>query len=250
MSAAGIASVGLSLDGLKETHDRIRGWPGLFDRVLVGIEMVQEKGMRCAVLTTVNRLNLAELPAIFTLLRSVGIQQWQVQPIFPLGRAHGADELQLSQQDYMKLGDIMEPLCSSSQDNGLKIELADSFGYFGDCDNRTAPWRGGPAGLAACGIASDGKIKGCLSLPDDFVEGDLREQDFWDIWFHPDSFAFNRAFGPEKLGVHCRDCDQADLCKGGCSAMSLGSTGAFHNDPYCFYGIRNGRKKTAVAGCL
>ncbi len=244
MRDVGIVSVGLSLDGLEPTHDRIRGHPGLYRRVLGGMEQVQKAGLRCAVLTTVNNLNLDELPAMYALLQAQGIAQWQVQPIFPLGRASGATELELSPQRYMQMGETVQRLRAAGEADGLKVELADSYGYLSEFDTREVPWQGCPAGLVACGIASDGKIKGCLSLPDDLVEDDLRQQDFWDIWFAPDAFAYNRRFCAEDLGPYCAGCEGAEVCKGGCSAMSIGGTGAFHNDPYCFSGIR--RRRAAV----
>jgi hypothetical protein len=37
------------------------------------------------------------------------------------------------------------------------------------------------SGLVSAGITSDGKLKGCLSLPDEFIEGDLRTRSLWDI---------------------------------------------------------------------
>jgi hypothetical protein len=83
------------------------------------------------------------------------------------------------------------------------------------------------------------KKNGCLSLPDNIVEGDLRQRDLWNIWFDPDSFAYTRQFSRIKLGSNWRSYDKAELCHGGCSAMSYGVTGDFHNDPYCFYRIRN-----------
>jgi len=120
----------------------------------------------------------------------------------------------------------------------MKILPGDSYGYYTNLDTRIPPWRGCPAGLFSCGITSDGKIKGCLSLPDELTEGDLRRDDLWDIWFHPDSFAYTRRFTTESLGPHCVACTKAEQCQGGCSAMSYGSTGRFHNDPYCFHSLR------------
>jgi hypothetical protein len=52
----------------------------------------------------------------------------------------------------------------------------DSFGNLTEVDTREPP-RGCSAGLTACGITSDGKIKGCLSLPDELAQGDLTQKD-------------------------------------------------------------------------
>ena len=238
MKEVGIAAVGVSLDGLEATHDYIRGYNGLFHCVLTGIDRVLNAGLPLTVLTTVNALNLNELPSLFELLRSLGVSRWQIQPIFPLGRVSEAAELQLTEQAYMQLGNFVQHWGPEAEKTGLEILPSDSFGYFTERDTREPPWRGCPAGLYACGITSDGKIKGCLSLPDEVIEGDLRQHDLWDIWFHPDSFAYTRQFSTEELGPACHSCDKAEQCHGGCSAMSYGSTESFHNDPYCFYGIR------------
>lgn len=238
MKDAGIAGVGVSLDGLDATHDYIRGRAGLFRRILTGIDLVLNADLPITVITTVNALNLNELPSIFEILRSLGVDQWQIQPIFPLGRAHESPELRLQEEVYMNLGTFIEQWGPKAEDVGLEIRPGDSFGYFTEVDTREPPWRGCPAGLLSCGITSDGKIKGCLSLPDEILEGDLRQRDLWDIWFDDDSFAYTRRFSVEELGPVCQSCDNAELCKGGCSAMSYGSTGRFHNDPYCFYAIR------------
>ena len=111
---------------------------------------------------------------------------------------------------------------------------ADGVGYFTDLDTRDIPWEGCGAGIATCGITSTGKVKGCLSLPDEFVEGDLRERDLWDIWFDDGAFAYNRQFSIADLGRNCAGCERGEQCRGGCCVMSFAATEQFHNDPYCF----------------
>jgi len=239
MKAAGIAGVGVSLDGLEDTHNYIRGHKDLFRQVLVGIDRVLNAGLPLTVITTVNALNLNELPSLLALLLSIGVNRWQIQPIFPLGRSNDTAELKLTEQAYMRLGTFVRHWGPKAAEAGLEILPGDSFGYFTEFDTREPPWRGCPAGLVSCGITSDGKIKGCLSLPDEVIEGDLRQHDLWDIWFHPESFTYTRQFSKEELGSACHSCDKAEQCRGGCSAMSYGSKRCFRNDPYCFYGIRN-----------
>jgi len=90
-------------DGLEATHDYIRGHKGLFRRVLTGIKLVLNADIPLTLITTVNALNIRELSSLFALLRSLGVSSWQIQPIFPLGRANDAAELELTQQSYMDL---------------------------------------------------------------------------------------------------------------------------------------------------
>lgn len=239
MKDVGIGAVGISLDGLEATHDRIRGHEGLFKRVMAGMERVMAAGIPLSVLTAVNALNVHELPSVFALLQSLGINTWQVQPLLPLGRATDNPELDLTEEIYLELAAFVQESLPKAKQAGFALEPADGIGYCVEwLDVGDQRWGGCPAGMAACGITSDGKVKGCLSMPSEPVEGDLRKQSFWSIWFSPDSFAYNRNFSPDDLGPACHGCDMGSRCKGGCSSMSYGSTGRFHNDPYCLLAIQ------------
>lgn len=234
---SGISSVGISLDGLEKTHNYIRNDKNLFKMVFKSIDTLIESDIPITVITAVNMLNVNELNHLFKLLNSVGIDAWQIQPLFPLGRTDELPELKLTIEGYLEMDRYIKENMAITDEDDLKIILADSYGYFAGGPDTKLSWRGCNAGIVSCGITSDGKVKGCLSLPDEFTEGDLRQDDLWDIWFHPDSFSYNRQFSEEDLGNYCHNCDMWIQCQGGCSAMSYGATGRFHNDPYCMYRI-------------
>lgn len=235
---SGISSVGISLDGLEGTHDYIRDSKNLFNNILKGLATLIKFDVPVTVITVVNMLNVKELDSIFELLKSIGVNSWQIQPVFPLGRVSELPQLKLTETGYTDMDEFIKEKLSVSAKDNPKIILADSYGYFTEFHNTELTWQGCNAGIVGCGITSDGKIKGCLSLPDEFVEGDLRKNDLWDIWFHPDSFSYTRQFSREDLGNYCQNCDKSEQCMGGCSAMSYGATKSFHNDPYCFYRIQ------------
>jgi len=245
MQQAGIAGIGISLDGLEKTHDTLRSYPGLFHQIMNGIHLLQEAEIPTRIVTTVNALNIGELPSLLDLLIRLGIREWQVQPVLKLGRVREETGLQLSLADYERLGSFVRDSFSRAGDAGLAIIPADGYGYFTDNEVRDRFWKGCPAGRYSCGITSDGRVKGCLSLPDDYTEGDLRRRDLWDIWFDPTLFSYTRGFTWKDLGPHCTSCEKGEECKGGCSSMSIGYTGIFHNDPYCFYAIQSEKKKGA-----
>jgi len=235
----GLAGMGISLDGLAQTHDRIRCKPGIYDHIQRYIPEILSAGIPLTIITTANAQNLAELPGLLAMLVKEGVRFWQIQPFFPLGRGKVNDWLRLSEDDYLKLGEFVNKWSGWAAERGMDILPADSYGYFGQYDKRDPAWQGCSAGLYACGITSDGKIKGCLSMPDNLVEGDLREHELWDIWFDPQAFSYNRSFTCADLGGNCSGCDLGAQCKGGCSAMSVGCTDGFHNDPMCFYRLEN-----------
>lgn len=235
---AGISKVGMSLDGLEQTHDRIRGRRGSFEHVIRCIKMVMEAKLPFIVITTVNALNIHELPAILRLLQSLGVRCWRLQPVIPTGRVKNSRELGTDAQWITELVRFIRYWKPRAKKNGTRIICGDGLEFI-DENVIKKPWRGCPAGIISCDIMSDGRVKGCSSMPDELVEGDLRKKDLWDIWFHPDSFAYNRRFSPDKLGPNCMSCDKAAECLGGCSACSYAATGSFHNNPYCFYRNNN-----------
>lgn len=238
LSDLGIATVGVSIDGLEETHDRIREKPGLFRKIISGIEAALDAGIPVAAITAVNHLNVNELPSLQNFLRDLGIKHWQVQPTFALGRAK-TGSLNLSESTFLEIGKFVHAGITSCSDKCIGMVPADGVGYYTELDTRDPSWKGCAAGRASCGITSNGDVKGCLSMPDHLVEGNLRDHDLWSIWFAEDSFAYNRKFTPDDLGEFCKGCEFGEECLGGCAVMSHSSTGEFHNDPYCFHRILN-----------
>jgi len=66
--AAGIAYVGVSLDGIRETNDYFRGRRGAFDLALRGIRNCVAAGQKVGLRLTLTRHNYRDLPRIFELI--------------------------------------------------------------------------------------------------------------------------------------------------------------------------------------
>lgn len=234
LTKAGVVGIGVSIDGCEATHDHIRGRKGMYKEILANTKAAIDAGLDITVITTANTLNIGELKDLREILAQIGVSRWQVQPIFKLGRTRNTGGLALNPTEYKILGIFGRSCLQEENTQGMEILFGDSYGYYTQFDTREPEWGGCPAGLLSCGITSNGMIKGCLSLPDNFVEGDLRKNDLWDIWFNPESFRYNRSFTTADMGENCRDCQKAEQCRGGCTAMSYGYTEKLHNDPLCF----------------
>ncbi len=67
MKALGCRKYQLSLDGLRETHDRFRKH-GSFDATLAAIKTIREAGMHCAVMSTISAANIDEIPKLIDII--------------------------------------------------------------------------------------------------------------------------------------------------------------------------------------
>lgn len=236
LKQCGISAAGISLDGIENTHDYIRRSKGAFASVMNTIKLLQDAELPFNVITTVNARNIGELEELHEKLARAGVKNWRLQTIIPMGRVKEEPELRISENDLKQLGLFIKEKKSKENTDSLKIICSDGLQYVVPSVN---PWLGCGAGIVTCGITADGKVKGCLSMPDELIEGDLRNTSLWETWFHPDSFAYNRKFAENDLGSNCLTCDKGKECKGGCSTSSYVSTNAFHNDPFCFKRINN-----------
>ena len=69
---SGLASVSVSVDGLKETHEALRKIKGCHDKTLQGIDLLRDKGIHTNLYFVVTGVNVLELPAVYQLAQEKG----------------------------------------------------------------------------------------------------------------------------------------------------------------------------------
>ena len=105
---AGMTAVTVSLDGLEGSHDWMRGMPGSYKRVLRAIDLfARDPRINGDVVTCVNKRNLAELPQIYELLKGMGLKQWRLFTIIPIGRAASDPDMHLTDAEFVSLMDFI-----------------------------------------------------------------------------------------------------------------------------------------------
>ena len=72
-----VQEVQISLDGMKDGHEAIRG-RGSFQKALKAIEHLQESGIRVSVATMIHKKNMGEFDSLASLLESRDIKEWNV----------------------------------------------------------------------------------------------------------------------------------------------------------------------------
>lgn len=234
----GCRGIGVSLDGATPaTHDTIRGREGSWVRALGALDTVASlpglDGNR-TILTSVNRLNLRELPALADLLESrfAGFR-WQLNLTSAEAKRMPAEMRLLPEQ----IDEVAAFIDDRRRCGGrLRVSGAHDLGYcLDDRDLHDYKFDGCPAGRVNVGVQSDGKVKGCLALDESFAVGDVRERPLREIWQDEAAMAPHRAFTVAQLGPHCADCVWGSRCKGGCLAYSTAHTGTAHNHPHCLW---------------
>ena len=231
----GLTSVGISFDGTEKTHNYIRQRDDSFARATGAMRLMKEMGQSFSAISQVSNINIDELDEMRQILIDVGCKTWRIQMTTVTGRMQ--KDLVLNIDNYPKLIDKMIEFKNS---NSITVDVGENIGYFG-CKG-TELWDGMPyfgcfAGMRAVGIESNGNIKGCLSMQPEFIEGNIRDSSFTEIWQNPNGFAYNRRFTKDTAEGACHDCKYLAMCRGGCATTSVSASGCRANNPYCIYQI-------------
>jgi radical SAM protein with 4Fe4S-binding SPASM domain len=243
--AADFRSVSVSVDGDARIHDGLRQRQGCLVEVLEGTAILIEKGVKTGAVTQVNKLNLAALPTIHDMIVEHGFKGWMVQLTLPHGRAgeRGREKsLCLEPEDLLRLEELLLDLVPRE---AIHFQLANTIGYMSRSEPRLRAgttagmraWGACQGGLRSIGMTSDGTVRGCLSMPDAFDEGNIRERSLVEIWNDEKLFAYNRSFDVTALGGPCKTCSFAKICRGGCPGLSWAATGKVGNNPYCLHAL-------------
>jgi len=206
---SGLRSVTISLDGLEESHNWLRGHKSSFTRAFNAIKLLPKvDDLKYDVVTCVNRRNFDELERIKDLLIKNGIFDWRIFTIFPIGRAASNPDLQLLPDQFKALFEFIRKIRNEGQ-----IKL--SYGCEGFLGNYEDLVRDGfffcRAGVNIASILADGSISACPNLRENFIQGNIYTDNFADVWNHRYQLYRDRSW--TKTGV-CKDCKHFKYCQG------------------------------------
>ena len=213
LAQAEMKTVSISLDGLKESHEQLRGVPGCFDQAVNAIRLLKNSGLFRAVqvVTVVNRLNYAELPRLYELVKSLNVDSWKLTPIEPMGKAKEVRGFFLSPGEHYQLLGFIK---SKRQTAPFEVTYGCSHLLPEEYDStvRKQPFLCG-AGTMIASIASNGDILPCLDIDcrDHVKQGNILQDDFVDVWENKfELFRRNKA----NTSPTCRDCKLKQVCQG------------------------------------
>jgi radical SAM protein with 4Fe4S-binding SPASM domain len=248
---AGFKYVGVSLDGMEETHNSFRGMENAFQRSVQGIRNALEAGLNAGVRFTISRYNYKELPQILDFVVKEGIPRFCMYHLVYSGRGKEIAEEDLTNEERRE---VMEYLVEKTQElhrEGVDLEIltvdnhADGvylYRYIRERDPKRADevmallqMHGG---CSACGKVSNvdnlGNVHPCQFWGHRTL-GNVRERKFSEIWqARSNPFMKEMREKPAHLKGKCGICRFSPVC-GGCRIRAERVYGdVWAEDPACY----------------
>lgn len=226
--------VQISLDGMKETHDKIRG-EGSFDQAVEGIRHLCRSGIRTLLSFTVHQMNDQEFEQVALLGRDLGVAKIWSDRMIPTNPDQLANLLSPQEtndffREMRRVRDSFEriPFFTRIQ-NGIFHRKKTIVSM-----NRALQFLegGGPiyhcsAGRSLIAVLPDGSLLPCRRLP--IPAGNVKEKSLLE-WYRTSPVLKEL----RKLESECQGCIFQRSCGGGLRCLSYRKTGdPFSGDPDC-----------------
>lgn len=248
----GLSYVGISLDGMEETHDKFRGVKGTFQKAMQAIDNCQKAGIKVGLRFTINKRNVQDIPGIFDLLEKKNIPRACFYHLVYSGRGSEIAKEDLSHEETRKVLDMIMDRTKDLHDRNLAKEIltvdnhADGpYVYqrlLDEDPNRAADVlellemnEGNSSGRGIGCISWDGQVH-----PDQFwrekVLGNVKDAPFSQIWTNTDNdFLMKLKDKKKHIKGRCADCRWLDICAGNFRARAESvADDPWDSDPACY----------------
>ena len=212
--------IGISIDGIKETHDCYRhtkSGESAYDRVLQATQLMDRYGVDYNILTVVNQKVAAHIKEIYAFYKEKGWRfQQYIACLDPLGEEHARSEYSLRPETYGKFLTELFNLWYEDWKKGSQPYIRQFENYIGillgyqpeACDQR-----------GCCGIQNvveaDGSVYPCdFYMLDEYRLGNFNVNRIDEINDRRNEIGFLER--SRKLKKECRECTYYSICRGGC----------------------------------
>lgn len=224
----------LSIDGLRETHDSFRK-PGSFDNTIKKIKTLKDAGIKCAIMTTVSKTNLEEIPRIIDLVVENKVNIFAFARYCPTSFEKSTH---LSPQEYKTLLEICWNKFEEYNDCGTTFNLKDHLwtlflyekGLFKIPDNLDDDliYEGCNCANSHMTILPNGEVYACRRMKSPV--GNAFSENMEDIFLGDEMDKYRDYDKFEK----CSKCELFRFCRG-CPAVAYGNNHNFYApDPQCW----------------
>ncbi|MCB1792800.1 MAG: heme d1 biosynthesis radical SAM protein NirJ [Gammaproteobacteria bacterium] len=252
IAAIGYDYVGVSLDGMREIHDRFRRREGAFDESLRGIRLCRDAGIKVGLRFTLTRDNARDLPALLELLEREDLDKFYLSHLNYAGRGNKNRGDDAHHQMTRAAMDLLFDTCWNQIVRGKPKEYVtgnnDADGaYLLQWVERNLPdqharllamlqrWGGNSSGINIANIDNLGHVH-----PDtmwwDYDLGSVRERPFSTIWEDTsDPLMAGLKLKDRPVEGRCADCRHRPICGGNSRTRAWQLTGnPWAEDPGCY----------------
>ena len=252
IAGLGYDYVGISLDGMRETHDRFRRRAGAFDEALRGIRLCRDAGIKIGMRFTLTRDNARDLPGLLALMEAEEVDKFYLSHLNYAGRGNknrGDDaHYRLTRSAMDLLIDTCWNLIVSGRPKEFVTGNNDADGVYllrwvranlAEREDRLSAmlrrWGGNASGVNIANIDNLGNVH-----PDtmwwDYTLGNVRERAFSAIWqdaSDPLMAGLKQKMRP--LEGRCAQCRYLAVCGGNSRTRAWQLTGnPWAEDPGCY----------------
>ncbi len=244
--------VGISIDGLKATHDVFRQREGGFDEALSGIRQCREHGIKAGLRFTVTMDNAHELPALLDLAEAEEVEKFYLSHLVYAGRGNknrGDDARRDLTRNVMDIlfarawedarnGGHREFVTGNNDADGvyLLFWVRQNFPHLEDhIRAKLVQWGGNSSGVNVANIDNLGNVH-----PDTFWWhydlGNVKERSFGEIWQDTsDPIMAGLKAKPRRIKGRCGACSHFDICGGNTRVRAMQLTGdPWAEDSACY----------------
>lgn len=227
LAESGVSRIQISLDGLAETHDRVRRRIGLFRKAQQAIYNSRRAGISTKVCFTVHRDNWQELPDLFEYALTLGVDGFNLSQLVPTGR--GKISMDLGPNEWKRILEWWNKMRLAHPEVRMTTHLAQVVLVAPEISSYPS-FKGCQAGDAQGAISATGDVYPCVVLP--YSVGNIRNSSIKQIWSNSPDLKMIR--DRSRLKGACGSCPVKEKC-GGCRAVAYALTGDLSGeDKHCW----------------
>ena len=254
IAEVGFDYLGISIDGIRETHDKFRRKEGAFDASMAALRRCHDLGIKVGLRFTMTQDNAAELPRLLQLMDDEGIDKFYFSHLNYAGRGNknrkddthfkttrwAMDLLFERAMADIRAGRNTEFVTGNNDADGVYLLHWVEKHYPERAEHihaKLVQWGGNSSGVNISNIDNQGRVH-----PDTmwwhYDLGNVKERPFSEIWQDTsDPIMAGLKQRPRPVKGRCGRCAYLDICNGNTRVRALQLTeDPWAEDPACYLG--------------
>ena len=250
--AVGFDYLGISIDGMEQTHDRFRRKQGAFQASMHGLRLCRDRELKVGLRFTMTKDNAEELPQLLNLMEQEQIDKFYFSHLNYAGRGNKNRRDDVFLQTTRWAMDLLFEHALQDARRGGQREFVtgnnDADGVYllhwvaqrfpdrlEHIRAKLVQWGGNSSGVNVANLDNQGNVH-----PDtmwwNYSLGNVKARPFSEIWQDTsDPIMAGLKASPRKVGGRCGICRHFSICGGNTRVRAMQLTGdAWAEDPACY----------------